>query len=555
MTVELPPGDGVQTQVRSGEAQDQVSVMAKQTTSVHDLYERVLAEIRATWPYRWHALVVAWCVLIVGGLLVFSLPNIYESGAQVYADTDAMQSPLLRGLAVQPDVNNRLQIITQTLLSRPNLETVADKTGLALRATSITDKDELLQKLGRSVTIRNAGTENLYNLSYRDPNPAMAQKVIQAFLQILMNDTLGANIQSTQSAQQFLEQQLADYGNRLNAAEKKLADFKKANVGYIPNQGGNDYFTRLQDAETKLQSLQGQYDTALASRATAEQQMHAMATNSVSSGIDPRIQDIDTQIATYQHQLNGLLLRYTNEYPDVIATRRMIAQLQARRSALQEHTAVTSSAMGVASSNPVYQDMQKSLYASQVTIGTLKTQIALQKQQIVDLKSKVDRITDVETTLQQLTRNYDATKAKYNELLSRVDTAQMSQDASQTGNNLKFRIIDPPIMPVIPVSPKRAMLLVVVLLMALAIGGGFAFFMHQIRPVFMSLKALKEFADYPVLGALSFVASRSHRQLRWRGTAGFVLGVCLLVLVAGIGLALNGHITNLVHHFLVMRAA
>ncbi|MGH8280178.1 MAG: XrtA system polysaccharide chain length determinant [Gammaproteobacteria bacterium] len=529
--------------------------MPTSTTSIHDLYERILGEVRASWRYRWHALIVAWCVLMVGALLVFSLPNVYESNAQVYADTDAMQSPLLRGLALQPDVSNRLQIITRTLLSRPNLETVANKTGLGLRATSLADKDELLQKLGRSVAVRDAGTANLYNISYRDPQPAMAQKVVQAFLQILMNDTLGANFQSTASAQQFLQGQLKDYGGRLNDAERKLADFKKANVGYIPNEGGNDYFTRLQAAETQLQSLQDQYDTALAGRATTEQQMRAMTTNSASSGVDPRIQDINVEIASYQQTLNSLLLRYTNEYPDVIATKRMIAQLELRRTDLEKHAAGTSSSMGVASSNPVYQDMQKSLYSSQLTIGRLTTQITLQKRQLTDLKGKVDRITDVQTTLQQLTRNYDATKQKYNELLSRVDTAQMSQDASQSGNNLKFRVIDPPLVPVIAVSPKRGLLLVVALVMALAIGGGFAFFLHQIRPVFMSLKALREAGDYPVFGALSLVVSRTRARGRWRATAGFTAGVGLLVLVTVVGLAMTGHITNLVHHFFVIGGA
>ncbi|MGH8283237.1 MAG: XrtA system polysaccharide chain length determinant [Gammaproteobacteria bacterium] len=529
--------------------------MQKPALNVHDFFHHLMAEARATWRYRWHALIVAWCVMIVGALLVFSLPNSYESSAQVYADTDALQSPLLKGLAVQPDVRNRLQIMARTLLSRPNLETVADKTGLSLRATTPKDRDELLVDLGKKVSIKNAGANNLYNITYDDPDRVMAQKVVQAFLQILMNDTLGLNTETTQSAQNFLQQQVQDYNNKLNDAEKKLADFQKANVGYIPSQGGSDYFTRLQTAETQLQNLQTQYDTAMASRASTEQQMRAMTTNPASSGIDPRIQQIDKQITTYQQQLNSLLLSYTNQYPDVIATKRMIAQLQARRAAMQKNADGAASVMGVASDNPVYQDMQKSLYASQVNIETLKTQIALQKRQINDIKSKVDRITDVQVTLQQLTRNYDATKKKYNELLSRLDTAQMSQDASQTGNNLKFRVINPPDVPLIPVSPKRGLLLLLALVMALAAGGGFAFFLHQIRPVFVSLKSLKGIGDYLVLGALSMVVSKSQSNLHRGEIMGFSAGLCLLLVVAAFGVVFDGHITNLVQHFFIMGAA
>jgi len=527
--------------------------MQKQSLDLHELFQQVLLEVRATWRYRWHALIVAWCVMIVGALLVFGLPDKYGASAQVYADTDALTNPLLHGLAVQPDVRSRLQVITHTLLSRPNLEEVADKTGLSVRATTPADKDALLVKLGNGVTIKDAGTKDLYNISYADPDRQMAQKVVQSFLQILMNDTLGANSASTETAQNFLQQQVGDYAKRLNEAEKKLAEFQKANVGYIPNQGGSSYFTRLQGAETQLQNLQDQYDTAVAGRATTEQQMRAMASGS-STGIDPRTQEIDTQIASYQQQLNKLLLSYTDEYPDVISARRMISLLQARRAALKKNAGSTSM-MSVASDNPVYQEMQKSLYSSQVNIRTLATQIALQKRQIADLKGKADKITDVQASLQRLTRNYDITKKQYDQLLSRLNTAEMSQDATQSGNNLKFRVINPPAVPLQPSSPKRGLLLLLVFAFALALGAGFAYFMHKIRPVFVSLTGLRESGGYPVLGAFSLIVSRIRREDQRREVFGFCAGACLLAVVLVAGMAFDGHLTHLVQHFFVMGSA
>ena len=528
--------------------------MQAQSLDLHELLQYVLLEARAAWSYRWRALIVAWGVMIVGALLVFSLPNKYEASAQVYADTDALTNPLLKGVAVQPDVRERLQVVTHTLLSRPNLETVADRTGLSLRATTPADKDALLLKLGNNVRIKDAGTKNLYNLSYSDYDRQMSQKVVQAFLQILMNDTLGANTASTTTAQNFLDQQVKDYGKRLSEAETKLADFQKANVGYIPSQGGSTYFTRLAGAETQLQTLQAQYDTAIAGRATAQQQMRAMATGSASSGIDPRTQGIDQQIAMYQQKLNTLLLSYTDEYPDVATARRMIAQLQARRTALQKSVA-GGSVMEIASDNPVYQEMQKSMYTSQVSIQTLATQIGLQKRQIADLKNQSDKITDVQATLQQLTRNYNVTKAQYDELLKRSNTAQLSQDATQSGNNLKFRVINPPIVPLLPASPNRGLLLLLVFAFAVAIGGGFAYLLHKMTPVFVSLKGLQAFGNYPVLGAFSLLVSRSRRQQQRRDVIGFCAGAGLLPMVLLLTLVFDGHLARLVQHFFVMGVA
>lgn len=527
--------------------------MQKPSLDLHELYQQVLLEVRATWRYRWHALVVAWCVMIVGTLLVFSLPNKYEASAQVYADTEALTNPLLHGVTVQPNPRARLDIITHTLFARPNLEEVADQTGLSVRATTPADKEALLVKLGNAVRIRAAGTSNLYNISYSDPDRKMAQSVVQAFLQILMNKTAGATSASNAQAQNFLQQQVADYSKRLNEAEKQLAEFQKANVGYIPSQGGKSYFSRLQAAETKLQDLQNQYDTAVASRGTTVQQMHEMESGPTSGGIDPRTQAIDKEIASYQTQLNKLLLSYTDKYPDVISIRRMIKQLEERRAQIK-HSGGGGSLMGVVTDNPVYQEMQKSLYSTQVDIQKLGTQIALQKQQIADLKANVDKINDVSARLQKMTRDYAITKKQYDELVTRLNTAQLSEDANQSGNNLKFRVISPPVVPLLPTSPNRGLLLLVVFGLALAIGAAFAYFMHLIRPVFVSLKGLRESGDYPVLGAFSMIVSHSRREKRRREIIGFCAGACLLAVVLGVGLALNAPLTHLVQHFFVMGA-
>lgn len=503
--------------------------MQNQSIDLHELFQQVMLEARAAWRYRWHALIVAWAVMILGALLVFSLPNKYESSAQVYADTNALTNPLLRGIAVQPDPRARLEVITRTLLARPNLETVADKTGLSLRATAPADKDALLVKLGGMVKVKDGGAQNLYEISYSDTDPTMAQRVVQAFVEILMNDTLGENTSATASAQNFLQQQVDDYNKRLNDAEQKLADFKKANLGNLPGAGGGDYYTRLQAAEARLQDLQGQYAAAAGGRPVYRAGSGTL--------------DIDRQIASYKDKLNDLLLKYTDEYPDVVSTRRMIGQLESRRSTMLRHpgSAVASPPTGRAAT-------------SHAEAAGLAAQIAAQQREIAGLKSNADKITDAQVTLQQLLRNYDVTKKQYDELVARLNTAQLSQDATQSGNNLKFRVISPPIVPLLPDGPKRGLMLLGVFVLALGIGGAFGFFMHKIKPVFLSLKTLREFGDLPVIGTFSMIATSARRELRRREIIGFCAGVGLLAVVLVIGLAFNGHLAHLMQHVFVLEA-
>lgn len=505
--------------------------MPKQSIDLHELFQQVQLEAHAAWRYRWHALVLAWCVMIVGALVVFSLPDKYAASAQVYADTDALTNPLLSGIAVHANVQDRLDVITRTLLSRPNLESVADKTGLSVRATSPADKDALLTSLAAAVQVTSAGAHNLYEITYTDSDPKMAQKVVQAFLQILMNDTLGQNSAATASAENFLQQQVKDYANRLDAADKKLADFKQANIGYIPSAGGGDYSTRLQEAEARLQDLELLQNAVGGSRGAVSERM-----------LNPAIQQIDQQIAAYQQQLNNLLLKYTDQYPDVISAKRMIKQLESRRAALLA---------GGARARTVIVP-QADAHSDLAGGRALAAQIAAKKDEIARLRANADKITAVQLTLQQLTRNYDITKKQYDELVSRLNTAHLSQDATQTGNNLKFRVISPPVVPLLPVSPKRGLLLLVVLLFAVGFGAAFGYFLHKIKPVFLNLKSLREFGPYPVIGTFTLIASRSQRESRHREVIGFSAGVCLLALMVLVVFVFDANLANAMHHVFVM---
>lgn len=503
----------------------------KSSIDLNELFQHILLEAHAAWRYRWHALIFAWCVAIAGAVLVFTLPNEYESSAQVYADTGALTNPLLQGVTVKSDVRQRLNIITHTLLSRPNLEAVANKTGLSLRATNPADKSRLLDKLGEEVKVSGAGARNLYNISYSDHDSEMARKVVQAFLQILMNETLGRNTSSSVTAQNFLQQQVDDYSDKLNIAEQKLATFRKNNMGYLPSQSDGDYFSRLEEAKAKLQDLQSRYASASTGSPVRQQRRY----------VDPRVADINRQIAAYQKQVDTLLLSYTDAYPDVVSMKRKIKELKKRRAALPASSGGGAAMVSTGGQATNQSDKQY-----------LAAQIASQKRRIAEIESSAGKTADVQVTLKQLTRNYATTKKQYDELVSRLNTAKLSQASEQSGNNLKFRVVNPPIAPVLPASPKRGLLLLIVFVFAVALGLAFAYFLHKIKPVFTSLKSLRDMSDYPVIGTFQLIRSRALRVAKRGEILGFCAGVALLAAVLALGFAYNEPLANTVQHILVV---
>jgi len=201
---------------------------------MRELYELFLTYARGIWRYRWFMMLVAWLVSIVGWGVVYQLPDTYKAQARVNVDTHSMLQPMLRGLTISTNTAQQLRLITRTLLSRPNLEKLARMTDLDLLALTPSDMEELLDKLGREVRISSARGQDLYTISYSNSDPQQAKRVVQSLLTIFVESTLGGKREATDTAQAFVEQQIKEYEAKLEAADLRLAEFKRTHVGMMP---------------------------------------------------------------------------------------------------------------------------------------------------------------------------------------------------------------------------------------------------------------------------------------------------------------------------------
>ena len=137
----------------------------------------------AAWRHRWKALALTWLICIAGWVGVYLMPNQYVSTARMYADADAILGTLLRGIAVEGTPASQVDVLQRTLLSRPNLERVVARTDLDMRITNSREREQLIDDLGRQITIR-PQTRNLFSIEYRDEDPRIARDVVQTLLKI-----------------------------------------------------------------------------------------------------------------------------------------------------------------------------------------------------------------------------------------------------------------------------------------------------------------------------------------------------------------------------------
>ena len=500
---------------------------------MHELMSFILGELRGTWRFRWYALAVAFLVAGAGAYVVLTMPDEYRAQARVQVDTESMLRPLLGNLAVSPDLNTRVQVLTNTLLSRENVERIANEADLMVRARTPVEEQRLLEGLSGNINI-DGGRNNIYRISYASNAPDTAHRVVQSTLEILTEKTMGMTQSDSATAIEFLERQVGTYEERLRRAEQRLAEFKRENMGMLPEQGGRDYYGRLRAAENNLEELESALRTAQNRRDSIRQEIRNIEAGEQTTTIaNPRLTLLDEQIQRSRERLNELLLRFTESHPDVIALRGQIERQEEERDRLAEQPALSGGQD--LSANPIYQELQIRLNEWNAEIAAIQSQIADQNQGIERLRAQVDEITEVETRLADLDRDYEVTRGRYQALLERLRTAEMSTEVDASGGQMQFRLIDPPTPPLEPSGPPRQEYLLLMLPIAFGIGGGFAYFLHQIRPVFQNKRVLTEWTGRPVLGSVSLVMTRNQRRLKFVAVTVFGLAALVLVAIVGAG--------------------
>jgi polysaccharide chain length determinant protein (PEP-CTERM system associated) len=251
--------------------------------------------------------------------------------------------------------------------------------------------------------------------------------------------------------------------------------------------------------------------------------------------------DTLSRIQETQARLDELLLKYTDKHPDVIATRATLAELKLRRATelknLQrgDASAIASSGAG---NNPVYQSMQLELNKVDVEIAALRRELAQHQATVADLRQRLNSAPQVEAEYQQLNRDYDVNKAQYTALLESYQKARLGERADNAGS-VRFEVVLPPTSPLIPVFPKRVLLLGLVWLVALGVGGAIAYGLHTLKPILSSVRAVNQLTAFPVLGAVSVAFPTAEKKKMWRHVWRISAATACLVVALGLALVLN----------------
>ena len=500
-----------------------------------ELITQLYVYLKGIWKYRLIAVIVAWVIAIAGWVMVLKLPDNYEASSRIYVDTQNIIRPLMEGMTVSTNVQQQVSIMGRTLISRPNVERIVRMVDLDLQIVNEKDKERMITGLMQEIKLGATTGDNIFTITYNNEDPVLARDIVQSLLTIFVEEGLDGKKGDSSSALRFIDQQIAAFEEKLIAAENALTEFKQRNLGLLPGQSG-DYYTQLLNAEEVMKQAQlalkeaEKGRDAIKRQITGDEPVYVLEPFFASEEeiiINP---EIDTRIRNLNENLDSLRLNYTELHPDIVSTKRLIAQLEEQKKEEDKRNYSGTKDPG-RNYSPMLQQLNVALADAEATVASITARVEEYTARYERLKSLSTAIPRVEAEFTQLNRDYNVNKDNYERLLERRASARMSGELTSASGLLSFRIIDPPQVPEIPVGPNHRMIFSFVFLASLLAGIAIAFVISQIRPAFYSQSSLREVTGIPVLGSVPMIWTDQQKANRKQRLFVFGFSILLLALI------------------------
>lgn len=422
------------------------------------LFTLIKNETRRIWCYRW--LVAATTVALWGGATtyVLLLPNVYDAWGQIYVSDQTPLAATAEGMSLVGENYGSPYVVQKTLLNDDNLQKVVRQMEPAAASTGKAALEVAVSELRKKIYFARDPGENFVELHVTDTDPVHARDLVRLLLNQFISRNLGRAQADLGRADQFLDGQIAAHSTMVAASQARLAAFRQSHpaVTAPPVAASDNVFS---DA--------GQAPASLASAAPTPRSAEAAR----------RVSELESRLAV----LRGA---YTERYPDVVATRRQLADAIAARN--REDRAASRSGPAVAAG------------AMRPRRRAMPTPVA----------------PAVAAEWSELQRSDEVLRNTYQQLLAKRAATQMSQAVYGADGAGKYQVTRAPAVPAIPTGPNRPLYLALAGLLSISGGLGAGWLRAATTSIFVSRQELEQALELPVIGTVSWEPAWRARPVR-----------------------------------------
>lgn len=519
-----------------------------QELGVQELFQQLQTLIYGVWRKRWYMISSAWLVCIMVWGVIATMPYKYEASAQIFVDTETILPSIARNLGVNLNVQRQVEVVRNTLITRPNLERIIRRTDyLEGLANTETETNQVVNYLQRRIRI-NPEQQGLFRITFEIDDARLtdreraevAKDVVQSLLNLFLEAKQGS--EGTEAGRNFLQQQIEEYKRRLESAEAARARFRQENLDFLGGQGG--FLGKLESARAELVSTRNRIEELDVTVTELKEQLAntpPTIRSPVSAGgggrrsRDPLEERIEEQQRTLdQLKANGL----KDRHPDVVNVTSLIERLQGELAIKQEQVRADLAEAQAQGATSIDATEQPNRLFEQLTLQMIEARTALKRlqqrevQQVAaldDLEEKAKRVPEVEAEEQRLTRDYNSIRQQYRELVEESQDVELQTQISSQ-DAVALRIVEDPVTPQQPSGPPRILYLTFTLVGGLVVGFMIALMVSQIRPEIITVNQLRAHFDLPVVGSVTRVLTEDESRQQSKELIAFLsVGMLLFV--------------------------
>jgi polysaccharide chain length determinant protein (PEP-CTERM system associated) len=494
---------------------------------------------------RWWIIAIPAIIFpIIGYGITFLVKPQYVSQTLVLVEQQKVPDSYVRAVVTE-DLSGRLASMKEQITSRSRLQPIIERFNLFAGAGSMDDRIDMTRKnIGitpiQSEIARSNGLPGFF-ISFKANDARTAQLVCGEIQSLFVNESISEREGIAAGTTDFLTQQLADAKAKLDEQDAKLAKFEQTYMGKLPGAESSNInmLTTLNtqlDAATQALTRMEQ-DKTYAESILAMQIQNQGTQSSDKSGVGVQAQQAELQALLAQEA--ELTSRYTDDYPDVVSTKRKIAELRKKIASAPPPAPVTASPSTAAKTtdSPGIQQFRLQLRAMDQNIAQKKHDQAAIQAQLRTYQERVAASPEIEAEYKAITRDNQTAQNFYNSLLAKMEDSKMATDLEKRQQGESFKVMDEPNLPESPMFPKKPVF----------VGGGFAAglglglliigILEYMDTAVRSERDIWAFTKLPTLGVIGFNGEQEPVTMkrRWfsRGSPDITAGANPLMNAGG----------------------
>jgi polysaccharide chain length determinant protein (PEP-CTERM system associated) len=485
------------------------------------------------WRRKW--LIAIPFVLIASAAAIGSsyLTNKYRAETLILVVPQRVPESYVRA-TVTARIEDRLQSISQQIMSRPRLEQVIQDFDLypAQRRTAV--MEDVIARMRREIEVVVVKGDS-FRIAYVSEDPRTAMLVVERLGSLFIEENLRDREVLAEGTNQFLEAQLQDARQRLVDYEKKLSDYQREHSDELPSQM-NFNLQAQHNAELQIQSILDSLSADRDRRLILDRQIADASVRDPEEFAAPRpgLTEVEAatlspadQLAAAQANLATLELRLKPEHPDVLRAKRIIADLERR---IPADGGVAPSRTAPVTASPARTARENRARQLRDELANLNRQIAAKEDQERRLRASIGtfqgRIAAAPgraSELSELTRDYSTLQDLYKNLLQKNEDSKIAANLERRQIGEQFKVVEPARLPERPFSPNRQRINLMAAAIGLALGVGAAALLEYADTAMRSESDVIAALALPVLAIIPYVGRNdrgSGKRLLTTATGG-----------------------------------